>query len=288
MRSLRSLRAFTTCCCSSLLVSGCSSSPVADDVSQREANEIVSALGKHKISAWLVKGRGSKARYSVVVSSGDFAGAAGVLSSLDLPAEKKPSFQELTGGGGIIPPSREVEALRLDRATAQELEDLLKSRSDIASVNVIVRSHARTRDEKPTATVVARRAAKAVPDLSELREIVRRAVPGIQIEDIFISVSEPLPDELLGSAPTSELVSFLGFWRVSAESHGGLVGLIAGLVALSAVIAGLAGYLLGQFNWLNKLSTSGSGKGQRFGALNGSSVRNNETSEDGSEGGGLV
>jgi type III secretory pathway lipoprotein EscJ len=280
---MRSLRAFIACCCVSLLVSGCSSSPVADDVSQREANEIVSALDKHRIAAWLVKGRGSKGRYSVVVSSGDFAGAAGVLSSLGLPAEKKPSFQELTGGGGIIPPSREVEALRLDRATAQELEDLFKSRSDIASVNVIVRSHARSRDEKPTATVVARRSTKAVPDLSELREIVRRSVPGIQIEDVFISVSEPLPDELPGAAGSPDLVSFLGFWRVPAESHGGLVGFFAGLMAVTAVIAGLAGYLLGQFNWLNKLSAPGFSKANRGVPMARSVDRGVETSEDEAE-----
>jgi type III secretion protein J len=285
---MRSLRAFIACCCASLLVGGCSSSPVADDVSQREANEIVSALDRHRIAAWLVKGRGSKGRYSVEVSSSDFAGAAGVLSSLGLPAEKKPSFQELTGGGGIIPPSREVEALRLDRATAQELEDLFKSRSDIASVNVIVRAHSRTRDEKPTATVVARRSTKAVPDLSELREIVRRAVPGIQMEDVFISVSEPLPDELSAGTRTSGLVSFLGFWRVPEESHGGLVGLFAGLIALTGVIAGLAGYLLGQFNWLNKLSAPSFSKASRVGSMSSGGGRASETSEDGSESGDLV
>lgn len=285
---MRSLRALISCCCAALLVSGCGSSPVADDVSQREANEIVSVLGKHKISSWLVKGRGSKSRYSVVVASGDFTGAAGVLSTVGLPAEKKPSFQDLTGGNGIIPPSREVEALRLDRATALELEDLFRSRSDISSVNVMIRAHSRAKEDRATATVVAQRSARAVPDSSELREIVKRAVPGIHSEDIYISVTEPFVDSSENRSHGPELVPFLGFWSVPSESHGALVGLFVGLVGLASVIAGLAGYLLGQFNWLNKLGPSSLSKAQRANSANVTSARTSESFRDGSEGGDLV
>jgi len=93
-----------------LFMSGCGTTPVADDVSQREANEIVALLSERGIPATLVKGRGSKSRYTVSVGTAKFAEAAAILSRLGLPSDKKASFQELTASSGIIPASREVEA----------------------------------------------------------------------------------------------------------------------------------------------------------------------------------
>jgi type III secretory pathway lipoprotein EscJ len=221
-------------------------------VAQREANEIVAVLSKHNISASLVKARGGKGRYSVVVHESDFPGAAAVLSRLGLPADKKPSFQELTGGNGIIPPSREVEALRLDRAIASELEDIFRVRSDVASVSVLVRMHSREPSERPTVTVVTQSPGEVSLDVAEVREIARRAVPGIQSEDVYVTVAQS-PDALGGAEGRGEkLVPFLALWRVPESDHSGLVALVVLLVGFSGVLAGLTGYIVGQFNWLNR------------------------------------
>jgi type III secretory pathway lipoprotein EscJ len=254
------LRAAVVFCLSISLLVGCSSAPVADDVAQREANEIVAVLGKHNISASLVKARGGKGRYSVVVAESDFPGAAAVLSRLGLPADKKPSFQELTGGNSIIPPSREVEALRLDRAIASELEDIFSVRRDVASVSVLVRMHSRETPERPTVTVVIQSPEGTMLDMAEVREIARRAVPGIQSEDVYVTAAQS-PDTMKGADRSRDkLVPFLGLWRVPESDHGGLVSLVVLLVGLSGILAGLSGYILGQFNWLNRQGTGASNK----------------------------
>ena len=244
-------------------MSACSSAPVADDVSQREANEIVALLNKRNISSSLVKARGGKGRYSVVVQESDFPSAAEVLSGLGLPAEKKPSFQELTGGNGIIPPSREVEALRLDRAIASELEDLFRARRDVASASAMVRIYSREANERSAVTVVVQRAGSSKLDTSEVLEIAKRALPGIQSEDVFVSISGDGDAAGSDDSAAKPSVPFLGLWRVPAEAHSGLVSLVVSLVAVSAALAGLGGYIFGQFNLLRKQGPLGPSKASR-------------------------
>lgn len=246
--------------CMVLLLSGCSSAPVADDVAQREANEIIAILNTHNIKASLVKARGTKGRYSVIVQEVDLPVAAGVLARLGLPADKKPSFQELTAGNGIIPPSREVEALRVDRAIASELEELLRARSDVASASVLVRMHSRQANDRPTVTVVVQRSESKSLDLNEVREIASRAVPGIQSADVYVSVSDARESVQASAGQGASLVPFLGKWRVPAEDHSRLVVVVLFLVGFSGVLAGLAGYIVGQFNWLNKGGSMNSGR----------------------------
>jgi type III secretory pathway lipoprotein EscJ len=248
---MRVLRAITVILVSVSLLTGCSSAPVADDVAQREANEIVAVLSKHNISASLVKARGGRSRYSVTVHEGDFPNAAAVLSRLGLPADKRPSFQELTGGNGILPPSREVEALRLDRAIASELEDIFRVRSDVSSVSVLVRMHSREPAERPTVTVITQSPDSASLNVAEIREIARRAVPGIQSDDVYVTVAQSL-GAVEADDRGEKLVPFLGLWRVPEGDHSGLVSLVVLLVGFSGILAGLTGYIVGQFNWLNR------------------------------------
>lgn len=252
-----------------IALSACDSKSVADDVTQREANEIVAVLGKSDISSDTVKQRGGKGRYAVVVDSSDFAAAAETLTRLGLPAEKRPSFEELTSGNGIIPPSHEVESLRLDRALAVELEGLFLSRGDLSQISVIVRSHSCRSGERPMVTVLAQRLAGAQVDATALREVARRAVPGILDDDVYVSVSDGnfgaggAAVKVASATQGEELVSFLGFWRVPANDYAGVVLAVLGLLVLAAGLSGLAGYLFGQFNWLNRSTGLGSRQGGR-------------------------
>lgn len=292
---MRSLKTILMAWCFACIASGCGSTPVADDVDQREVNEIVAALSKHSVEARPVKARGAKGRYSVVVDDGDFTRAAQVLTRLGFPTEKKPSFEDLTTGNGFIPPSREVEALRLDRAIAAELEEVIRSRSDVSTVSVLVRMHSRDAHERATVTVIAQSVGAATFDVSEVREIAKRAVPGIQSDDVYVSVSPTRDREGVQAGQQHELVSFLGVWRVPAEDHGGLVILVVVLVAASALLAGLAGYIVGQFNWLNRQGLTAPGRSPQGGVsggsvpgIRGTTTRTQQDQQDERNGGGEV
>jgi type III secretory pathway lipoprotein EscJ len=243
-----------------LFVSGCGSSPVADDIGQREANQIVSLLREHGISAQVTKARGAKGRYSVSVSDERYVDAAGILTRIGLPADKKASFEDLTATNGIIPASREVEALRLDRATAAEIESLLQARADISGVSVIVRARSSEGRSPPSATVVIQKRPEATIELEDVREIAARAVPGIKPEDIFVSLSDSPasgPVSQTESTPNDpDLVSFLGVSHVPAKEYQKHVFLFIALTLFVGSLAGLTGYLVGQFTQLNRQGAS--------------------------------
>lgn len=230
-------------------LSGCGDSSVADGLAQRDANEIVAALRARGIEASTEKERGAKGRYTVSVSSDRFGEAAAALTELGLPAEQKLSFGELVAPSGILPSSREVEALRLDRAAAAEIEALLSQHPGVASAGVIVRMRATQSGESPAVSVVVQKRAGDALDEAAVREIVVRAVPGIRPEGIVLMIAEQRPAPVAAQGSGGSLVPFLVFWRVPQDDYGGLSVLLLGLLVGITALAGLAGYIYGQYNF---------------------------------------
>ncbi len=229
-------------------LSGCGDSSVADGLAQRDANEIVAALRARGIEASTEKERGAKGRYTVSVSSDRFGEAAAALTELGLPAEQKLSFGELVAPSGILPSSREVEALRLDRAAAAEIEALLSQHPGVASAGVIVRMRATQSGESPAVSVVVQKRAGDALDEAAVREMVVRAVPGIHPEGIVLVIAEQRPPPVVADSSGASLVPFLVFWRVPQDDYGGLSLLLLGLLVGITALAGLAGYIYGQYN----------------------------------------
>ncbi len=225
---------------------GCGSSSVADDLGQREANKVVAVLGEYGIEAHVEKGRGSKGRYSVKVPSGDFGGAVALLTRLGLPAERGASFEELMAPSGILPPSQDVEDLRMDRAIAAELEELLLGYDEVSTASAIVRSHSVPRGTQPTVSLVLQVAKGGELDQEKVREMVVRAVPGVNPSGISLGVSE----QALGAGGVAEepLVAFLKYWKVPVSEYNSLAYLLIGLLSVVAFFTGVAGYIYGQYD----------------------------------------
>ncbi len=235
-------------------VSGCGSTPVADDLAQREANEIIAVLRERGINGSVTKGRGNS-RYSVSVASGKYGEAATLLSRLGLPGERRPSFQEMTATSGIIPSSRAVENLRLDRALAAQIEELLQARADVYSTSVVVRRHV-VGNEKPSVSVIVQRQPGATLTADEVREIAAHSVLGVGKDDVFVSIGDaPRFGTAVaqgGQARDSDLVPFLLIWQVPRDHYNSLAGVVVVLMVIVSALAGLAGYIIGQFAWIRR------------------------------------
>lgn len=236
-----------------LFLGGCSRSPVADDVGQKEANEIVSILRERGIESTVEKVKGARGRYSVQVASKDFGESVSILASLGLPEEKKASFSDLVAQSGILPSSREVEALRLDRASAAELEELLKGLPGVASASVVVRSHGLDSGVTPAVSAVVQTHPGKSLSSEEVRTLLARTVPGLKGEEIVLSIGEQgstrgkFSGSDRASSETQQLVPFLRVWKVPKDQYAGLATLVVGLIFLVGAIAGLVGYVLGQY-----------------------------------------
>jgi type III secretion protein J len=253
-------------CALLLLITGCGSSPVADDLNQREANQIVAVLRDSGIDATTEKGRGSKARYTVSVASSKFGEAVSLLSKLGLPGEKRASFAELMAPSGILPSSQGVEDLRLDRAIASEVEDLLEGHNGISSAHVVVRSHSiNSGADSSVSLVIVKKEGSTVVE-SDIRQVVGRAVPGVRAENILLAISQA-PSSNVTTTGTSGLVPFLIYWKVPESEYTRLAFLFVALLALVAAMAGIGGYIWGQFSATRSAeapsSESGMAKGRR-------------------------
>lgn len=241
------VRFVLTSCLIISLLSGCGSSPVADDLGQREANKLVSVLGEHNIEATTEKARGSKGRYSVVVSSGDFGAAVALLTKYNLPSERGASFEDLMAPSGILPPSADVENLRMDRAIASEVEQLLLGDDTISAVSVVVRSHSIPAGASPSVSIVAQVSGGSL-DQEKIRELVMKAVPGLQSGGISFSISQgPGKGDQEGTKSAEPLVAFLKFWRVPMSEYNSLAYLLIGVLSVVAFLAGIGGYIYGQY-----------------------------------------
>jgi type III secretory pathway lipoprotein EscJ len=181
------------------------------------------------------------------------------LHSLGLPAEHKSSFSELVAPSGILPSSKSVEDLRIDRARAAENEDLLKGYPVVVKANALVRYQALDNTAPPSVSIVIQKRAEGVLDLAEVKQLVARAVPGIKGEDVVVSVTDLVksaPSASEGAATSSgSMVPFLVFWRVPERDYNGLALLVIGLLVSVSLMAGLAGYIFGQYTFARQNET---------------------------------
>lgn len=231
-----------------VFLNGCNTVPISEDLSQSQANEIVAALSERGISASATRETGGRGNFTVEIKRNYYTQAITLLQQLGLPGEKQPSFQELISPRGIIPNSREIEALRLDRARAAEIEDLLKSIPGVVSTRVVVRSG----NNAGVSVLITTRAGVSFNE-SEVFEIVTRAVPGVERERIFLAQhdQEKLPgvDTVQGALNQGEgrvvalpLTIFLGGWRVPEDDYNSLALVLVFLMVMLFLLGWVIGF----------------------------------------------
>lgn len=238
-----------------LALTGCQGKGVANDLNQREANEVVSVLADAGITSDIARERGGRGKYSVEVPASDFTRAVQVLHERGLPAERQPSFTELVSSGGILPASREAEALKLDRAIAGQVEDLLKSHPAVSRVSVFASIQGVTAPNEPTISITIARRQNSALSVEDVREIASRAVMNVRPEKIGITIwQEPDAGSRAGNGAAGTaagnkeaLAPFLGVWRVPVSDYNGLALTLVGVLCIVGLAAGLMGYFLGQY-----------------------------------------
>lgn len=240
-----------------LLLVGCSDRPVAEDMTQRQANRIVAVLNQHGISAVADRGRGGRARYTVSVESGVYSQAVAILHERGLLEEPEIGFRELVAQQGLIPSSRKIEALRLDHAIALELEETLRSLPGIEEAKVLVRLHSVDRDQSPGVSVVVQHLPEHSPAEAELLDLVQRGVPGVEATGVHLAIHQAPSKSLVqlgggvfmekGTVVHVPLVPFLAAWRVPEDDYVGLALTLVGCLLGIGAIGGLIGFWFGYY-----------------------------------------
>jgi type III secretory pathway lipoprotein EscJ len=237
-----------TILCLLLILTGCSRQSVIDSTTQKRAVQVVVALQKRGITATIQRESGGQGKYSVSVKSSDYATALSIVESESLMEEPAPSVQELTSGSSFFPPSREMEALRLDHALAREVQMLIEELGGVSSARVVVRKRFSDRAQtSPSVSVVVRTEPGAQVAEPMISEIITRTIPGLATEHLLITIESSNQSATEASsvinAPGDYLVPFIFNWRVPRDDYRGFAILFLGLMTL----VGFFGIGLGMF-----------------------------------------
>lgn len=259
------------------LLSACNDVPVAEDLSQSQATEIVAVLTESGIGASAEREQAGKGKYRVAVPSSRYAESVVLLHQRGLPEEPRIGFDELVAPRGLLPNSRELEALRLDRALAADIEEALGNDPDVLAARVIVRSRSHNSPavtEIPAATVSLRLRSGSSRTEDGVKEIVSRAIPGISRENILVTLyhsdrdggfftAEGVQSENGSRLVRVPLTKFLWGWRVPEDEYNSLALAIA--VIMAAVFSFGAAVGLG-LAWIrsSRLRSDGAGSEGRM------------------------
>lgn len=242
-------------------LAGCGGTPVSQDLTQNEANEIVAMLTSQGISAVSKREVGGRGFYSVEIRDDRYPEAISLLHAKGLPRERSPWVKEILSSQGIIPSSREIESLRLDYALGAQIEDILRTHPAVSAARVIVRMNSIKEGEEPSAVAVVQIRSGAKVAVEEFPQLILGSVPGLKLEHIKV-VQGDVKDEggkkHVTVGVTDEgtyllqvpLVPFLFFWRVPQSEYTGLALTILGVL----FIVGAMGIGLGYWSGLYRQS----------------------------------
>ncbi|MCB0338814.1 MAG: hypothetical protein KDD53_04380 [Bdellovibrionales bacterium] len=234
-----------------IFLCGCGDEEVASDLTQKQANEIVSRLHSHGIVSHVDKSRGGRQSYSVGVRSDDYGLAVRLLDAYGLPRPVAKSFEELTESHGLVPNTREVEAARLDYALASEIEEKLVDLPGIKDVKIVLRTNLVNEASVPSAAALIATEDGRALDRRKIIDVLKLMVPGIEESRIEVVIDSALltkpriaqqaTEQVGGEVIYHPLKRFLKFFRVPEQDHTALT--VAFLVFFLVTV--LLGYLIG-------------------------------------------
>ncbi len=245
-----------------LLLQSCNKVMIAEDISQNEANQIIATLARHGIFASSTREDSGKPKYSVAVDNSYYIEAKSILVEKSLPKLDKTSFLDIVESRGLLPNSREIEALRVDHAMAVELEEVLNSHADIRIAKAVVRSHVSDGLSERAVSVIIQEKAEKKINPEEIQNIINTAVPGSKPENIVLNITqESVFNSNEQDSKISEkgilrkdgkeiyvpLTHFLFNWKVPESDYNEIVIIMIICIFVIAIIGGLVGYWYGFF-----------------------------------------
>lgn len=242
---------------------GCDSIPIAEDISQAQAREVVAVLSQQGIEGTFHRKRNGVGSFLVEVPSKDFPSAVRILHEKGIPESSSEEVLSTLSKGSFLPDSRLVEGMRIDFARALQLEGLLENFPDVISAKVMLRLHARDTLKQSGAkqregvigaergaSVVLRVKDASLTPRSEIEKLLHSIVPELEPEKIHLAiftdesgkqdaVREPL------TTPDVEYSELFFGWKVATEDYPAIALSLLGTILLVAVAGVMGGYWFG-------------------------------------------
>lgn len=240
------------------LLAACSKQELYSQLSERQANEMVSALRSADIDA---EKQSQEGRFSVLTASGDFPRAVQVLNAQGLPRETFDTMGKVFKREGFVSSPLEEHA-RLLHAMSQEISNTLANIDGVvtARVHLVVPARNPLADKpQPAAASVF---IKHRPDrelseqVAQIKALVVNSVEGLAYDNVTVALfpAEAMPGDATRSARPAQ--------PASAATAGPLEAPL-----LSASLAGAAALAGGGLLWWRRRRDSGAAAVRKVPAL---------------------
>lgn len=176
-----------------LILTACSEEALYSDLSEQEANEMISELSLGGISAGKQKLKGN--RFSVSTAADDFASAVQLLKSRGLPRQRYDTLGEVFAKEGFVSSPLEERA-RLNHALSQEIASTL-SRIDgviLARVHLAVPPKNDIDDTRAPASasvfVKHRAGVDLMGSVAQIKALVVNGIENLPYENVTVALFE--------------------------------------------------------------------------------------------------
>lgn len=223
-----------------LLLAGCGQAALFDQISESDANEMLSVLGKAGIAAQ--KSQRSADGWRVHVAPSDVSLSLEMLNSAGLPRERYKSIGELFPKEGLVSTPVE-EHMRATYAISQELSRTVANIDGVITARVHLNIPKQTTSLRyasaPTASVFIKHRAEVnmQQNVLAIKDLVIGAVKGLDHASVTVSLFPWSPSATIQAS--TEYTQAMGI-AVSPTSYSRLLWVVILPWALLAVLAGVA------------------------------------------------
>ena len=252
------LQHFAVCCAFLLLLTACNEKEIVQDLNQKQAQEIVTALAEQGIDANVNKGKGAQAKFSVAVAERNFTEAVAILHYNSLPKVQEPGLNDILESRGFLPNSKELESLRIERALAAELESMIRVLPTVQEVKAVVRRAAFSGMGPPAPTQLSVLITSTNPseiNTESLRSLIMNLVQGVTEQSMVIDIQQA---RQLASTDRQGIMraeggqkiavpirSFLGWFRIAADDYDRLIFLLSVVLSVFLLLGVILGFMFG-------------------------------------------
>ncbi|MFN0065771.1 MAG: type III secretion system inner membrane ring lipoprotein SctJ [Chlamydiales bacterium] len=243
-----------------LLITACNTnSTIANNLSEREANEIVVLLRSKGIEAFKVQavatgvGGGGDKTWDIQVPARSITDALAVLNSSGLPRVKGTSLLDLFGTQGLVP-SELQNKIRYQEGLSEQLANTIRKMDGIIDANVQITLSQDDDEEKQEMTASVYVKHRGILDnpnsllITKIKRLISSAIPGLKTDNVSVVADRALfADITLEQIQMGEQFEYVSIWGVTVAR--GSTALFRTILYIFILVIFLLACLIAWLGW---------------------------------------
>lgn len=214
--------------CFLLLLTGCNHvTTIVNNVSERDANEIVVLLASHGIKAQKIAapvattgGAAAVANYDIAVPPAQLTTAISILNQAGFPRLKGTTLLDLFGSAGLVPSDLQ-DKIRFQEGLSEQLATTIRKMDGIVDANVQITFPQGEEGSQPPMTASVYIKHRGILDnpnsllVTKIKRLVACALPGLSIENVCVIADRAVYTDLAANSACDQIQGQVTIWGVT-------------------------------------------------------------------------